>query len=255
MVLSQTSKIPVLYTMGKVGSSSIGMALQRAGLHYYAIHSLDRPHLINLARQSLDSNEMLPPTVADALSRRPSMLKSAISFYVSAVPEPVVRNLSAFFQNIGFFFPNYSTVSPEELLTSFIDRYPHNVPISWFDREFRKFLGIDVFSVPFDKANRFSANSAYVLFRDDCFNEAKSAVLSSTFERNISVTYTNETIQKPYADQYRRVQAIARFTPEFLDRLYNTGYAKHFWLPEELAYFRARWLGEPAEPRNLTLAA
>ena len=242
MVQSPPTKVPVLYTMGKVGSSAIGTALQEAGLHYYAVHSLDPANLVTLARRKLDNNEMLPPTVADAMSRRGLILNRAASFYVSAVREPVARNLSAFFQNISLFFPGYSTASPEELLACFVDRYPHNVPISWFDREFRRFLGIDVFSVPFDKKERFAVNSTLILLRNDCSNHTKGAVLSQVFNQPISVSFTHGSDQSPYAKQYEAVKRIARFTPEFLDSLYNTPYAKHFWLPEELASFRLGWL-------------
>lgn len=47
--------------------------------------------------------------------------------------------------------------------------------------------------------------------------------------------------QKPYAQAYKALKQNIRFDDDFLDMMYNSKYAQHFYTAEELEQFRARW--------------
>lgn len=197
--------------MGKVGSSSIAAACTEAGLKVHHIHSLSAP---------------LP----------------AQSVVVTAVREPIARNLSAFFQNIDVFCPGVD--DPQSVLNTFVTKYPHRTPEAWFDWEFRDRLGVDIYRHPFDVKRRYAAISdpRAIVLRVDCDDDEKSAVLSQAFGTEVTVRRENVgAVKKSSGALYRDVLDIARFDSAFLDAVYGSKYVKHFWSAGEIAGFKRRW--------------
>lgn len=232
-------KVPVIYTMGKVGSMAIEAAIKRAGLPCHEIHTLDDAALMRMAKSAIEAGRFPPRHVCTAMAWKAEELsRPDRCLYISPVREPIERNLSAYFHNLP---ANLATGEPSELLARFVAGYSHRVPVIWFDREFGAQLGIDVYSEPFDHAAKWSRVGNVLLIRSDADDKTKSAVLSKALGKKIEVRRSNVAANKRYADLYRRVLGIARFDGPFLDRMYETRFARHFWSEAELADYRARW--------------
>lgn len=107
----------LVHSMGRVGSRSIYYGLLRAGYETYHLHYMrDNPELWRYVRQRGVK-------------------------VISPIREPVRRNISAFFQNYYHKRPLH--------LRDFLYQYPHEIPLEWFDQEFKKWWGVDVYAEPF----------------------------------------------------------------------------------------------------------
>ena len=245
-----SGRIPVVFTMGKVSSSSISTAIKRAGLPCHDVHSLNDEHLKLMARKFLDHGEFPPRHVCVSMAWKGSEIGVRTRcFYITLVREPVARNLSAFFQNLHEFSHGKTAVNDElasKTFEKFRGEYNHNVAGTWFDREFNGEVGIDVFNHKFEKSQKFAVNVRrnFAVFRIDAPTLVKQAVLSRVFGRRIHIQRTNDSSAKDYAELYNRVRRIARFDEAFLDKIYSTRFAKHFWTKRELDQFKAYWLGK-----------
>jgi hypothetical protein len=166
--------------------------------------------------------------------------------FISLVRDPVARNLSAFFENFNHYNRSrgYSLSTETQLIfDNFVECYQHDFPISWFDREYRDELGIDMFEFTFDKERRYAYYPSIntLLFRVDCPDATKTDVLSRVLGVKIELLTKNVAKNKAYREVYRGVRDHASFSSDLLDRLYDSRFAKHFWTKEELGKLRDTW--------------
>jgi len=242
----KTQLVPVVYTMGKVASTSTSTAILNAGLPCYDIHSLEPKYLRKTAQSWLARNEFPPPHICVSMAHRDRLLlKRQRCLYISLVRDPLARNLSAFFQNL-----HHQKVEirdekdAQRMFDTFAETYAHTIPLTWFDREFGGQLGIDVYKRPLDhdrKLIHFTGMNA-VIFRIDCPDEVKGSVLTQILGRKISLARDNDSKNKEYHEVYKNVQAIAHFEPDFVDRIYSSKFARHFWTDEERLKMARRWI-------------
>ena len=71
-------RVPVVYTMGKVASSSMSLAIERGGLTCYDVHSLDVRYLGDTARKHLAKDEFPPRHVCISMAYRNRLLGTSI---------------------------------------------------------------------------------------------------------------------------------------------------------------------------------
>lgn len=241
----QAQLTPVVYSMGKVATSAISGAMQRAGLPVHHIHTLDERKLLASAKRSIDQGDFPAPHICESMSWRGRLFTHPDKcLYISLVRDPIARNLSAFFENIkNFLGPDYAERPPKQILDIFLTKYNHQGPLTWFDREFKAQLGIDVYATPFDKKAKYVRlqGSNTLIFRADCPDDVVARILSESLGQRILVTPENVSATKAYGDTYKQIKAIARFAPKFLDTMYDTDFVRHFWTEEEINTFREQW--------------
>lgn len=235
-------RIPAVYTMGKVGSSSISRSIAEAGRGCIDIHTLDRTRLLRQARRQIEADTLINPHVATAMVwLRRGVREPERCTYITAVRDPVERNLSAYFQNLDFQSADQGAVTRQ--FDHFIESYPHDVPVYWFDSEFKRFLGIDVLTRPFDKQRRvYREDQQLLVLRLDAAPGTMEAELSAVLGTRVRMRQANIGADKGYAELYRAVKKIARYDSAHLDALYDTPFARAFWTDEELEDLRRRWL-------------
>lgn len=244
---------PLVYTMGKVGSTSVLRALERAEVPVFHIHRLELTRLVEKALKSLSEGRLPPGHISTSMAIRDRVLNRRTEYLiVTLVREPVSRNLSAFFENLDDFRKDIRDINdPDSVFAAFLEAYPHDGPLTWFDRELRDQLGVDVYRHPFPKEVRFLyiEDERILIFRDDCPDNVKGSVLSDILRRNITVSRENVGTEKSYSKLYQQVQSRAAYPEALLNRLYNSKYARHFWTDEELDGFRSKFVS--ATPSNL----
>lgn len=241
--LEHLMRLPVVYTMGKVASSSVTQAIVRASVRCHDIHTLDPQHLLKMARARLDRGEYPPFHVCVSMAWEAEIRDTNGCVYISLVRDPIARNISAYFQNfpISAERAEMPLKVAEEVVAAFRERYPHPYPARWFDNEFRRFLGIDIYSVPFDRIRRNVATEQFLLMRTDLNDAEKSRLLSKAIGSRIHVERQNVGEWKGYSQIYQSVLEIAKFPAAFVDAMYATPFARHFWTDDELAALRDRW--------------
>lgn len=235
--------VPVVYTMGKVGSTAVSAAIRAAGLGCHDIHTLEREGLKRVARDWLGRDRLPPRHICESMALRDTLMRDpARCLFITLVREPVARNLSAFFENLHLAPEGIRDSSDPDLLARrFLGRYPQDLPLTWLDRELRGEAGIDAYDVPFDPARGWVRQGNLILMRSDCPDAVKSRVLSEALGRRIGVGRANDSAAKPYRRLYCEVERRVAFPAETTRRLYGSRYARQFWSAEELAGFARRW--------------
>jgi len=244
-IQSTRTLIPVVYTMGKVASTAISQAIIAAGLPCTDVHTLNRAQLMRRVFGTVARGHIPQRHLRDALwSQRKLTRQKHRYLYISLVRDPIARNLSAYFENRHFLSAHDRQITdPHQVLAHFHATYTHRQPLTWFAREFETQLGIDVYAQAFPQQQKFSYDAATntVIFRTDCPDATKSAVLSQLLARDITVGRSNLGTQSDYHALYAQVQATASFDPTFVQQTYDTRFARHFWTAPERAAFVASW--------------
>lgn len=181
-------------------------------------------------------------------------------YIISLVREPVGRNVSAFFDataNELASMPKLPTV--EELTTRFLDHWPfgnHMRPLIWFQACFERELGIDVFDQSFSKRLGWKIYESRVLvIRTDHLSKKLGKAMSELYGLPEDVwpivTSTKDLGSRgvdKYAhgigDYYGSFLEEVWLPADYLEKMYESEYAKHFFFKAELERLRQRWSGE-----------
>jgi len=258
----------VVYQMGKVGSSTVVASLEtlRLAQPIYHIHTLTeegiryrekiyeeiyqgRPR--NFARMShLLASRCLRRDLARGLPGGKWKI-------VTLVREPITRNVSDFFQLLDWWIPDFThrynakATQIDEAIQVFLERYRfHDEPLTWLDEEVKRVCGVDVF------AKAFPTEKGYDLYTGDqvevlllklerlnqCATDAFREFLSLD---RFTLIKTNISDEKDYGSAYKDFIGAIRFPESYLEKMYASKYARHFYSEEEREHFRARWAQQP----------
>lgn len=273
-----TTNPVIVYTVGKVGSSSVAATLDAAldgrgvaHVHWLRSENLqaDEAQYRRRARAYWGTRKMsrfmpryvwLGQQVGDAIRSAPP---GTVWDVVTLVRDPVARNVSSFFQDLELMFDFWPAQElnarpvdevAARLVEMFLDAYVEGKsplglggdPLTWFDAELKPVFGVDVFATPFPLSRGYEIyggpNSRVLLVRlEDLDRVAKPALREFLGTSAANVMQRNDASDKVYAEVYRRFKRLLKFPSEYLDRLYSSRYCKHFYSQGELASFRSRW--------------
>jgi hypothetical protein len=221
-----------LFQMGKVGSSTLQRTLSQhhrgCVVHAHRYADLTSRHRWLLA------------------CRRRLGLRILV---ICPVRDPLARNVSAFFQNFqrdtGYDI-NARDWSVDALTDLFLARYPHHVPLTWFDEHFLPTFGIDVLGSPFprgSKSRTYRSGSIHVLvYRTDLQREEQLAVVSEFVGYPVDEWhYDNVAAEKPYADLYERFCREAVLPEDYISRVGRSRFCRHFWTESEIEEQASKW--------------
>jgi len=247
--LAMDSEKPILvYQMGKVGSRSVVGALESAtDRPIFHIHQLDSATLASVAEQSRLAGNPMPPHIEAGRRVQNEVIGPGHPVdVITLVREPISRNISAFFQNLNIFAPE-PDASSDRLIELFLAGYPHNQPETWFQRQIEPHLGIDVYAEPFEPDLGWRVYERgpvrLLLMRCETPDEVKSDAMARFFGlTDLAIKRVNRGSAKKYKSRYAGFVEAARFGPEFVDRMLNTEYTRHFYTTDEIAAFRKKWL-------------
>ena len=241
----------LIYQMGKVASSTIHASLEAAGVEVFRVHVLDPKSVATACEQCRQTGRpVLKQLEHSAAVYEKLVLPRHPLKVITLVREPVGRNVSAYFQNLEEFWPGenpHERVPMDELIRGFLEKFPHHAPLTWFDREFHKFLGIDVFAHPFPQdtgMGRISAPPHEVLIlRVEMDDAVKGEALAKFLGlERLAFVQKNVSSGKSYADAYRRFKTALRLPASYVDEMLGSKYARHFYSDAERARLREQWL-------------
>ncbi len=269
------AKAPVVvHTMGKVGSTSVCNAIAQAQDERPVFHT----HFLSdyiITRLEADSKALFrshQEQLSLPLLWRSAFLQQQIKAaadtgewkFVTLTRDPVARNVSAFFENI-YLTPARSngtihvaaplygidTEIPagdtDILVELFLTRWSdHAGPAQFYEREFGQVLGLDLYAQAFDHASGYQIYAGNgvnaLLIRLEDMNGSINRVLEDFIEvPGIELTHENPSAGKPYGDLYKNLIARLRLDDDYLDEMYGSRYARHFYTAAELGRFRRRW--------------
>jgi hypothetical protein len=267
----QSRQLPTLFVhqMGKVGSSSIINSLKACGLdsdwRIYQTHFLTPDGLAFV--ESLELEKYGDWSAFPQETKRKIQADRSISNHwyagdfagrivkiITLVRDPVATNLSGFFYNFFTLWPEElldkcQQRSPgwqAELLDNFLANYPHDVPATWFDLEMKALFGIDVFKHRFDCRQGYqlyetTEHQLLLLRLESMDRELVEVIREYVGLSNLEVVRSNTARDKWYSDLYSEFKKDLILPPTYLNRMYDTAYARQFYTSEEIQRFQLKW--------------
>ena len=174
---------------------------------------------------------------------------------ISLVRDPIARNIATLFQVLSGFVPDWreryanGKLDVRELQEWLINTSIINdSPNQWFDMQIKQIpaFGIDVYAEPFPKELGYkiypgTSCARLLLIRMENLNEcAERAMYEFLGLKNFTIHNTNIGEDKDYAALYRAFKQ----TPlplEYVRKIYDTKFARHFYTELELEAFTKRW--------------
>jgi hypothetical protein len=228
--------LPVMvFQMGKVASSSI----------YHSIKNIYKGYVIHFHSFD-DRNESVNVDVFydySVLKRQPVKI-------ISLTREPVIRNISAFFQNFEYITGtpySDSAFQVEQIKKEFLENkiMNHNIPLTWFDDNLLKYYGIDVYEKPFPESGweiLKQGNAEVLLMKAEISNDLKASLVKKFLDCNDFVLFEHNTGEgKEYATAYKKFKTEVKLPKEYLDQMLNSRYARHFYSAKEIESSRKKW--------------
>lgn len=240
--------IVLVYSMGKVGSSSVYRSL-RARLpntKLFHVHFLS-DHWLNERLPAADphfhSNIDIGKHIRNVIAKHSECRLKVITL----VREPITRDLSGIFENWD---AHFSTEEADTgALLEKMQIHTHDYSLNWFDTEFRNFLNFDIYQVPFDK------QAGYSIYKHDnadvlCIRlEDLDIVGPKAFREflgiwNLAILHKNAADQKDRAALYKEIKKA--FVPDRakLSTIYSSKYVEHFYGPAQIEGFYRSWTGD-----------
>lgn len=143
----------LIYQMGKVGSTSLQEGITNSSHFHTLYNNYPCQAMFRYYGRELQFKLLVKNAVKRSLIlRRPEVR------ILCVVREPRARSISMLFQDINIWMSEYFRGHFEEarregmelLFDVYCKACDHGYHNTWFDREIRRFTGIDVFAAPFD---------------------------------------------------------------------------------------------------------
>ncbi len=253
----------IIFQPGKVGSTTVQVSL----LEKYKDIGIDVPvyhaHILCNIEERIEfvrQNRKFPKNTIKKL-RESARLRAQIDAHpdriwnvVTLVRDPVAIKVSSMFQNLYEYIPNWQDLynsgqlTLDDLLNHLLQKKEFGAGglVDWYDAQMKPLWGIDVFAQPFPHAQGYqiyrSQRGSLLLIRlEDLNRVAENAFEEFIGVKNLKIINTNTSEQKKYADLYRRFKE--RPLPvEYVDAIYATRFARHFYTDAELNTFRKNWI-------------
>lgn len=250
-----------VFQMGRVGSiaiqDSILLAYQALNIPIPVYHThwqANFEELESLARRDhAEPSQLLRALqVAKEVRRRIVDEPQVHCKVISIVRDPVARNISTFFYALPEFIPDWETKVRSTTLTLQVlhqeflaPRAFHLTPEKWFDEQLKPVFGIDVFASEFPTGNGYkvysSSKADLLVLRFEDFRKLSPFVFEEFLGlQDFELLNKNTGEERNTGGLYRmfKTQPIKH---DYLERMYSTQYAHHFYSQEELHDFQKYW--------------
>jgi hypothetical protein len=236
----------LVYSMGKVGSSSVYQTLKHRlpFAKVFHLHFLSKFWLndkLPKLHSFFHSNIELGNRTLDYLQKHSSDRIKIITL----VREPLMREISDAFENCKGLFSDQDVLNKEHL-TQWMDSHDHEYTLTWFDTEFHNFTGFDIYSVPFGHGKGYSIYQLpgmdILCLKLERFNEVYHAAFKDFLGLdNLRLNKSNSSIHRNQRDVYRSLKESYTPSADKLKAVYSSKYMQHFYSDEEILSFSNEW--------------
>jgi hypothetical protein len=254
----------VLFQMGRVGSRTIEESLIRCldDVRVHHVHFLtesgqerfNRPYIGNpyyrgRGQRYVVRNRFLARQIRSTLHREQWRV-------VTAVRDPLARNVSMFFTMLLARWPHTRAKERvragecdeivRDLLPIFMEEFDHETALSWFDDEMKAVFELDVYAEPFDVARGYQiydqGNTQTLLIRLENLRENSAEAFSRFLGiSDFTLIESNIGAQKDYGRVYKRFLELLELPDSYIERMYTSRFARHFYSDRQLDAFREKW--------------
>lgn len=251
----------LIYQMGKVGSTTLLDTLRPLlpQTQIYHLHVLSdagirqedqnyyggQPSLFSASRLPASKHLFESKFIRKQRARGLEGIK-----IITLFRDPIGREVSAFFQGnlpeTGFRQRLGDPARVPGVVEDFWKGNEFEFALNWFDRELKAVFGFDVYG------HAFPHEQGYGIYEQDgvgilviklealnvCFRPALREFLGVEVP---ALKPANVTKAKGYQELQTAFLHALTFSPEFLDEMYTSKYATHFYTEAERRAFRERW--------------
>lgn len=240
MTYGRSDPLVAIHSMGKVGSSTLYRPVKNLiGDRAFHIHQLNAKTIEHAIKSGIGIVDHIKDSFRFLEARdRADRVKLVVP-----VREPLSRNVSAFFNNLTRFGIDEQTSDVDLVIRTFLERYPHHIPIRWFDLQVKQPLGIDPYEAKAGTPHVF-ANTKYELLVvrvEDSDSRIESQLQEYLDNPSISLQRENVGDQKSYKDLYGSFRSTFRPPKSLIQTLYEAEYVKAFYPENEVAHMRSFW--------------
>jgi len=226
----------LIYQMGRVGSNTIRTLVESWDQPVYHTHTI-----------MCEEGEFGKPSPEFNLSMELHKQENPWKI-ISLVREPIARGLSAFFWQIKKYYSGNTQTYRAEMLKAFIEKYPQEHTIRWFDKELIPFLDYDLYTtVPFDKEKGYMLYTTpladLLILQTEMLNVKSKDALEEFFQRSLNhdVVEEGKSMGKPYGGAFQTFHEKVVFPKPFVDQLYSDKYVTHFYSERMIEEFKKKW--------------
>ena len=246
--------------MGKVGSSTVDNSLKKSGINnkIYHIHFLSKNGIESAQNYYNSINAGLPRHLLRSKFLRKKIFSNKEMKWklITMVREPIGREISNIYQNMIDSNPDLidknghinSNEVTRILETNFSDfDQENNFTCSWFDKELKQAIGLDIYTMSFDRDKGYSIynidNIDILVVRiedmDSFFDEAIKSFLDLDYP--VPMIRTNIGSNKTYSDAYKNTANNIFLSKETCEKIYKSKYVQHFYSQEMIDSFLVKW--------------
>lgn len=251
----------IVFQMGKVGSTAIVDELRMRSpdtpvfhVHFLSNAGIDdaKNRLAQLMRGH-NANEWCLYESDFVRNYLDEHLSDRTIKIVTLVREPISRNISSYFYNIQKYVPKFNSNRfndasyMSELLHKYLEVFvEHDYVLEWFDTEFKSVFEMDLLKSEFDIEKGYSiikdnGIEVLVLKLEKLKENASIAFREFMGIEDFRLKKVNTSGEQPYYDIYKSFLGNINLPADYIDKMYESAYMKHFYGEEEIIQFRQRW--------------
>jgi len=167
---------------------------------------------------------------------------------ISPIRDPIGRNVSSFFQQYSDYTKKefeQLNLGTDKLINDFINQYPHDVPLTWFDDNIKKYFDIDIYDTEFSSTGSkvYSSNNVSLLvFRIDLDDLLKEKAIQEFLDfESFRLCNKNVSSNKEYYDIYKQFINTIRLPEAYLLKMKNSKFFNYFYTNNEIEKIISRW--------------
>jgi len=228
----------LVYTMGKVASTTISESITSARIECHDIHTLRESSLFFQMKKSVETGVLPHNHIGRSINIYHRFQRASKVKIITCLRDSFSRNVSAIFQNL-----------PQKEYTlndvrNIIENSAPDAPGSWLRNEFAATIGINLLR------EKFNINDKYAVLKKDRFeilsmridlsNDKKQELISDFVGEEIVLQNKNEAQNKWYDDLYREFRAKGELSEEWVTRCVKSKYMEKFYSEVERQQFEEK---------------
>lgn len=262
-----------IYTMGKVGSTSIFESLKSLSNTYNVLHF----HRLSIQylkereayiKKNVYNNKSFPRHVYTDLLWKPRWIRNKVldatldKLVITAIREPIGRNISLFFQWMdfseeknGYIFKSRNKNFDFEIRTDkddltalydyFLNEFTRDSHLEWLEKELYEMFSFDIYEEPFEKLKGYQIRKGkdytILILKLESLNSCYTDAIRDFLNEEVTLTKANEANSKEIQDIYLKFKNEIVFSEPYVESLYNSKYMHHFYTDKEIDNFKKKW--------------
>ena len=242
---SKHNKLVFVYSVPKVGSTSIVSSLRIFGINKIDIIHIHDEKMLNVLAHISDV------TINDLILFNKYLGKDV--YVINIYRSPIERKISTFFEKIGsHHFNNYDNEVNKYNITKVIERFNNIFPYIGTGDHF-----IDKYDIKIP--TNFDTNNKYLLVNDSGIKYISlrlkdsnewGRILTNILGFKIMIVKDYESSNKPIKDLYNAFKSSYKIPINLLNDEINSKYLKFYYLEDEIKNYYNEWLIKSIDTKN-----